>query len=111
MTGNTPKGKLIKVRYYCKPTDLTPPPNNQQSYPTQVTATPTPHPHEPHQNSYPTLQKVKDYDNLSNNEKCWWSYTLGPGTPRCIVKPRDVNAEDVLAFSKSKATKTTHQNE
>ncbi len=111
MMGNTPKGKLIKARYHCKPIDLSPPPNNQQSYLTQVTVTPAPHSHESYQNSYPTLRKVKDYDNLSNNEKRWWGYTLGPGTPRCVVKPRDINAEDVLAFPTLKAAKTTRYNE
>src|SRR5258706_9771886 len=105
MTGNIPKGKLIKTRYHCKPIDLSPPPNNQRSYPTQVTATSTPHPYEPYQNSYPTLRKVKHYDNLSNNEKHWRGYTLGPSTLRCIVKPRDVNAEDILAFPNLKAAK------
>ena len=106
MPNNAPKGKLIKTRHHCSPIDLTPPPSNpnQQSNTKLVTTTLDIQPNQRNQNSGPTPRKVEGYDNLSNNEKRWWSYTLGPGILKCIIKPRDVNAEDVLVYKSTRAS-------
>ena len=99
MPNNAPIGKLIKSHCYCSPIDLTPPLSNpnRQSNTKPITTILNIQPNQCIQNSDPTLLKVDGYNNLSNNKKCWWYHTLGPGTPKCIIRPRDVNAEDVLA--------------
>ena len=112
MPREAPKGKSIKTRYHCTPLNLNLPAHSiaeiyeqaQQQASTKTYNYPAQEQRiakaQQYQKLNPTLRKAADFENLTNKERCWWGHTISTGnTPKCIIKPCNINAEDIKAIA------------
>ena len=95
-------GKLVKAKLRYKPLDLTTP------LPLNSSAEKRPHTntylssvksYQPHCNN-PAVREWEDYEKLTNKERRWWGYnnTAFHNTPKCVLPPRNIDQEDILAL-------------